>query len=51
MDLLTVLIIVLIVLWLGGMVAVPVVGNAVHILLVIVLILVVLKILGNRPVL
>lgn len=48
MDLLTMLIVVLLVLWLGGFMAFPAVGGAIHILLVIVLVLVVLRIVQNR---
>lgn len=43
MDLLTTLIVILIVLWLVGTVAIP--SNAIHLLLVVVLVLVVIRLL------
>lgn len=50
MDLLTLLVVVLLVLWLTGH-FVFAVGNAVHVLLVIVLVLVVLRLLKGKSVL
>lgn len=48
MGLLELLIVILIVLWLVGAVAVPIGGSAVHLLLVIVLVLVVIRVLQGR---
>lgn len=50
MGLLEVLIVVLLIFWLVGVVAVPVTGGAIHILLVIVLVLVVVRLLTGRTV-
>lgn len=51
MDLLGVLIVVLLVLWLGGVVAFPTIGgSAIHVLLVIVLVLVILRLLRGQKV-
>lgn len=47
MDILTVLIVVLLILWLVGAFAVPVGGNLIHVLIVVVLVLVALKLLGK----
>ena len=51
MDLLTLLIVIVLILWLLGAVAFPVGGNLIHILIVIVLVLVVVRLLRVRRVL
>jgi hypothetical protein len=48
MDLLTLLIVVLIILWAVGALAVPVAGNAVHLLLIVVIVLVIVRLLQGR---
>lgn len=49
MDLVTLLIIVLLVLWVGG-VAMPIGGSAIHALLLIVLVLVVVRLIQGRKI-
>jgi uncharacterized protein DUF5670 len=51
MDLLTLLIVILIVAWLGGYVFLPALGGLIHLLLVIVLIIVVVRLIQGRQVL
>lgn len=48
MDLLTLIVLVLLVLWLVGVVAVPVTGGFIHVLLAIVLVLVIVRLAQNR---
>lgn len=51
MDILTALIVILIILWLLGVVALPSAGALIHILLVVVLVLVVLRLVQGRKIL
>jgi hypothetical protein len=50
MDLLTILVIVLVVLWLGGYFAFHIAGSLIHLLLVVAVVILVIRLLqGRRP--